>query len=513
MRTVRIFISYVPTDDPSGEEMARRLMADLQAAGAEVVSAPEQLSNRAFLAFLTQELPSCHHVLFIQTPTTLRATRVRTTLQIARRVLDQQRLVRFIATSSDSEELPSLWEALHAFDASQDYPRQRERLLLEVGLSPLNKETGMLFSDGWVFSSQVNNPANVPAHSRTPLLHPENHTTVDLPPVQEFPLDRPLPARRWFFLRLLTHWFALVSEFFTPPHVREMVHIPTRRPRRSPVPEQTPPKRRVPQFAHTHHPGSASSRLGFFSQQTFLLAVFLLTVLLLAGGLFAAGRVAASHTASNSVRLPATRLSPFPTIASLPTEPQTLVFVQDSFQRPDQQGWGTSSDGHLWGADATNPAHFSIQQGQGIIANGQGAFNATVGQPLTNAEIVLTGSISLFANTNMGAILRWVNPTTFYKAYLDGQQLVLLKRTGNHQITLASVAFPATANTRYNLRFLAQGTMLAARAWPADTPEPKQWIITAQDSAIQSGVGGVRAVIVPGATVTITSFEESLPEN
>lgn len=513
MRAVRIFISYVPTDDPSGEEMARRLMADLQVAEAEVVTAPEQLSDRAFLAFLTQELPACHHVLFIQTPTTLRATRVRTTLQIARRVLDPQRLVRFIATSSGSEEIPSLWEALHAFDASQDYPRMRERLLLEVGLSPLTKETGMLFSDGWVFSSQINNPANVPAHSRTPLLHPENHTTVDLPPAQEFPLDRPLPVRRWFILHILMHWFALASEFLTPTHVREIAHVQEWRARRSPAPEQTPSKRRVPPFARAHHPESAASRRGFFSQQTFLLAVFLLTILILAGGLFAAGRVAASHTASNKVRLPATHSSPYPTIARLPTEPQTLIFAQDTFQRPDQQGWGTSSDEHPWGADATNPAHFSIRQGQGIITNGQGAFNAIVGQSLTNAEIVLTGSISLFANTNMGAILRWENPTTFYKAYLDGQQLVLLKRTGNRQTILAKVAFPAIANTRYDLRFLAQGTMLAARAWPADAPEPKQWMVTAQDSAIQNGVGGVRAVIVPGATVTITSFEESLPEN
>src|SRR5258708_7414205 len=56
----------------------------------------------------------------------------------------------------------------------------------------------------------------------------------------------------------------------------------------------------------------------------------------------------------------------------------TMILAQDTFQRTNQQFWGTSSDGRLWGIDANSNNAFSIVNHTGQIMGGKGIFQATL---------------------------------------------------------------------------------------------------------------------------------------
>nr|BBH92867.1 hypothetical protein KTA_10660 [Thermogemmatispora argillosa] len=184
------------------------------------------------------------------------------------------------------------------------------------------------------------------------------------------------------------------------------------------------------------------------------------------------------------------------------------LLAQDTFHRPDQRGWGTASDGHAWQGDARLSKAFAISNQQGRLAGGQGAYNAILGPTFSDGEVFFTGAISSFQQANLGAVLRWMDTNNWYKAYLDGTQLVLLKSSGGMQTRLAAVPFAAQANQLYSLRFRVQGDHLEARAWPAGRPEPAQWQVSARDDTFQSGFGGLRLVLAPTTVITISTFQE-----
>jgi len=61
----------------------------------------------------------------------------------------------------------------------------------------------------------------------------------------------------------------------------------------------------------------------------------------------------------------------------------------------------------------------------------------------------------------------------------------------------------------YTFRFRVLGSLLSAKVWPANAPEPANWIVTTTDTSLSSGYGGLRVVLRNGITATITSFTES----
>src|SRR5712692_11219266 len=69
----------------------------------------------------------------------------------------------------------------------------------------------------------------------------------------------------------------------------------------------------------------------------------------------------------------------------------TNVLSQDTFQRADQLFWGTASDGHSWGADASRRNVFVIAGRRGVAGNGQGAFDATLGPLISDGEVMFSG--------------------------------------------------------------------------------------------------------------------------
>ena len=186
---------------------------------------------------------------------------------------------------------------------------------------------------------------------------------------------------------------------------------------------------------------------------------------------------------------------------------QGNLLAQDTFQRTDQQLWGAASDGRQWEGDANTSQSFSISNAAGRISNGQGSFNAVLGDPIADAEVLASGSVNQFTgNTNFGTVLRWTDGDNWYKALLDGTHLNILKRVNGQSTTLESVHFTTQADRVYMLRFRAIGAMLFARAWRVDQTEPNRWLVITSDNSLANGRVGLRVVIQPTTIINVTSF-------
>jgi hypothetical protein len=166
--------------------------------------------------------------------------------------------------------------------------------------------------------------------------------------------------------------------------------------------------------------------------------------------------------------------SPSPTVTMTPPPSPTpgSILAQDTFQRPNQALWGTASDGHPWGGDANVQSAFSIVNTTGQISHGNGIYNAVLGSTATDAEVLFSGSMSSFSNTNLGAVLRWSTTNNWYKAYINGTTLVVQKKVNGATTIIGSAPFTATAGASYTLRFRVVGTTLYARVWQTGTTEP-----------------------------------------
>jgi hypothetical protein len=223
------------------------------------------------------------------------------------------------------------------------------------------------------------------------------------------------------------------------------------------------------------------------------------------------GTTTPTPTSSTTVTTtPTTTPSPTVTVTTTPTITPTpspgTTLAQDTFQRANQKYWGTASDGLIWGGDANNQAAFSISNNVGQIANGSGPYNAVLGPSTTDAEVLFTGSVSSFNNNNLGAVLRWRDTNNWYKAYINGSQLVVQKKVNGTATTLSQATFTATAKTAYYLRFRVVGTTLYAKAWAATATEPTAWTITTTDSSLSSGQCGLRIQVLSSTSASITSF-------
>jgi streptogramin lyase len=179
----------------------------------------------------------------------------------------------------------------------------------------------------------------------------------------------------------------------------------------------------------------------------------------------------------------------------------------DTFQRASQALWGTASDGQSWGGDANVKSPFSISGNAGVVSNTSGnSYSAVLGPAATNAEAYATGSMSSYNSSNFGDVLRWTDGNDWYKAYLDGQNLVLQKKVAGTTTTLAATPFAATPGTSYTIHFRVVGSTLTANVWPSSGTEPAGWMITATDTSLTSGSCGLR-ILVNSGTATITNFK------
>jgi hypothetical protein len=212
---------------------------------------------------------------------------------------------------------------------------------------------------------------------------------------------------------------------------------------------------------------------------------------------------------------PVTKAAPTPTAQPTTLANGVTMLAQDTFQRPDQAFWGTSSGLRAWGGDAnTNPA-FTIVNHAGQITGGQGALQATLDVASADAEILVRGTVSQFdenGDINLGVVLRWQDTNNWYKALIDGNTLQLLKDVNGQISVLGAHAFTATNGTGYSLRFRVMGSNLFAKVWPTAQAEPANWTLMKIDTALTTGMSGIRVKVVDGVVIRILSFiETSVP--
>ena len=199
--------------------------------------------------------------------------------------------------------------------------------------------------------------------------------------------------------------------------------------------------------------------------------------------------------------------TPLPSPTPSPTPSPGATIAQDTFIRANQSYWGTASDGQTWGGDANTNSAFSIANNVGVVTNaGNTTLSAVLGASATNAQVLFSGELSAFSNTNIGAVLRWTSGNNWYKAYIDGSSLIIQKKVNGAITNLASIPFSASPNTLYSLRFEATGTMLEAKVWLASGSEPSNWMASATDSTFASGFCGLRVLTQNSAMATYTAF-------
>lgn len=244
---------------------------------------------------------------------------------------------------------------------------------------------------------------------------------------------------------------------------------------------------------------------------TYSVPPFSVTTFVLTSGTTVAATPIATVTEAPVITSPNTT-SVTPTVTTSPVSvisspvTQGKVIADDTFHRANQSLWGTASDGNIWKGDANTQKVFSIMNNLGVIGNGYDTHSAIIGTVVKNAQIVFSGSMSSFANTNLGGVLRWTDANNWYKAYIDGGNLFIQKRVAGTITTLRSKPFPATINTNYTIRFQVVGNVLMAKAWKTGTAEPTTWIVTATDNSLTSGYCGLRTLIQTGKTAYYSSF-------
>ncbi|MGH2494727.1 MAG: serine/threonine protein kinase [Ktedonobacteraceae bacterium] len=198
------------------------------------------------------------------------------------------------------------------------------------------------------------------------------------------------------------------------------------------------------------------------------------------------------------------------------TTPTTQVnpnlLEQDDFHRANQQFWGTTSNGHVWGGDANKSPDFSIANGVGQIKrniNPGNLYTAVLGTAQTNSEVIATAMIDNFNNSHIAVLLRYQDDNHYYKARILGNMLDIFNRKDvNTGSTLNFIAFKANPGTFYTIRFRAVGTTLLTKAWQTGTPEPADWMVATTDTTFQSGMGGFRPQLDHGVTMQVSMFQE-----
>lgn len=190
--------------------------------------------------------------------------------------------------------------------------------------------------------------------------------------------------------------------------------------------------------------------------------------------------------------------------------PGAVALASDTFQRPNQTYWGTSTDGHLWQADANNLNYFVIADHVGVIDAPARPVTceAVLGPVETGMEITFSASLSHYGPSTLGAVLRWSDPNDFYMLYLDGQSLVLARAMDGMLTPLHMVPFPARANALYTFRFRVVGAQLFAMVWPTTQPALSNWQIVWTDSALSTGRAGIRVFTQNSVQVKVTAFTE-----
>ncbi len=175
--------------------------------------------------------------------------------------------------------------------------------------------------------------------------------------------------------------------------------------------------------------------------------------------------------------------------------------IEDNFARPDQVGWGTTTNSSgvpnvAWGMDGSGSQPFVTISNQTGRYGYQGSVNqigiasagATVykgGDALALVQLSAVGHGTPYITLNACS-----NKSCYYGARLHTSQGIfeLAKRTNNTTTIVAARAFSALPTTKYWLRLDVvpsnkRSTTLNAKIWQDGTAEPTNWLLSWNDNS------------------------------
>ena len=505
MGSLRVWVSYAADNSQQESMLVQQLIGDLRKAGVFVVTDAAIPPGEQFQAALQRELSRCQWFLLVQTQQAVRSNRVLSAMNMAMVQVKQGLLrgvLRIVCPSSDAWEEPVRWSETMAYSYNGDYPRLRDKLLLDLDL---------LHIDGYGIESDAVERDISSVATRWLVLDQEAHVA------QEYPVASPVAS-------------AVIRE--------------------TPAPAGHP---MLQGYAAGYGDKPASWRGG--EEMRRLLASFNSSLLfarlqkMLAQGkmwalmwwgqaeepvlvgdrpaplrrpflfsrrfwLYCTGVVlAVTIVLLLPAQLHSIRGGMVPSPNSKKPALASNVLAQDTFQRANQTLWGTASDGRAWGGDANTSPAFSIVNGTGQIAYTAATLEALAGPIEGNVDVEASITANQFAdgvNTmNIGVVLRWQDTNDWYKALIDGDSFSIDRAVNGNMAIIDTMPFAAQGGTAYTIRFEAIGTTLQAKVWPSDQTEPPNWMLVISDASLAQGQTGVRVLMQNVTLINVLMFKET----
>lgn len=178
---------------------------------------------------------------------------------------------------------------------------------------------------------------------------------------------------------------------------------------------------------------------------------------------------------------------------------------QDDFERANQSGLGTASDGHSWTDSGGGVTSAIASQRATFTGNGGEADTFyTLGVTSTDSDFFMLLNQGTDGSNVFGVTMRYTDANNSYRAVVSAGNIFIQKIVAGVKSTLISHAFTHVAGNVVGLRVRIQGTTISAKAWDiATTTEPAAFIATTTDSAFASGLFGIMAFVNSG---TMTAF-------
>jgi hypothetical protein len=190
-------------------------------------------------------------------------------------------------------------------------------------------------------------------------------------------------------------------------------------------------------------------------------------------------------------------------------------YIADSFNRSVTSGWGSADTGQAWSVGSLS-SNFSVAPGTGrhaVSVRGVARFSL-MESPSADVDMRVGYSID---QAGVGDSLyvhlaaRYLDSDNFYYVRVQAAStgavvLTLRSRVGGTETVLATgdTGLTHTVGTVYTARFRVMGHTLAAKVWPAGTPEPAAWPVVATTSGLSdTGSVGLRTVVGSSTTNTL----------
>jgi hypothetical protein len=133
---IGVFVSH--HHSPEEDAFTVRLVADLEAAGADVWVDTGNITSGSFVQKINEGLAGRQWLVLVMTPGALGSPWVNDEVNAALHQVKIGRMrdvIPFVMTPCDEALIPPLWAQLHRYDATKNYEAARDALLRAIGLS------------------------------------------------------------------------------------------------------------------------------------------------------------------------------------------------------------------------------------------------------------------------------------------------------------------------------------------------------------------------------------------